>query len=66
MMREWLEENDKTNEAVRFCFPIDPTGATTGTNFNKINKATATMRSDGTMWLEVISKEIISLNFSLI
>lgn len=52
MMKEWLEKNEKTNDAQRFCFPLDTKNRPIDTNLNTITNATAKMRNDGTMWLE--------------
>jgi len=52
LMKEWLEKNDKTNDAVRFCFPLDLSKRPVGTNLNTITNATAKLRDDGTLWLE--------------
>lgn len=53
MMKEWLERNDKTNDAVRFVFPINlPKSAKTNVNLNTISNATSNLREDGTLWLQ--------------
>lgn len=62
LMKEWLEKNDKTNDAVRFCFPVDvQPGSKSGCNLNTMTNASATMQEDGTMWLEVNTCD--SLNY---
>lgn len=51
MMKDWLETNEKTNDAHRFCFPLDSEKRPLGTNLNTISNATAEMKTDGTMWI---------------
>ena len=53
LMKEWLQKNEKTNDAQRFCFPLDVANRPVGTNLNTLTNATATLREDGTLWLEV-------------
>ena len=53
MMKDWLETNEKTNDAHRFCFPLDSEKRPLGTNLNTISNATAEMKTDETMWITV-------------
>ena len=52
-MTDWLKENRETNMACRFIFPENVDGQPRNQNLNKFGEATAVLRDDGTVWMEV-------------
>ena len=53
LMTDWLKENRETNMACRFIFPENVDGQPRNQNLNKFGEATAVLRDDGTVWMEV-------------
>ena len=53
LMTDWLKENRETNMACRFIFPENVAGQPRNQNLNKFGEATAVLRDDGTVWMEV-------------
>ena len=52
-MTDWLKENRETNMACRFIFPENVDGKPRNQNLNQFGEATAVLRDDGTVWMEV-------------
>ena len=57
-MTDWLKENRETNMACRFVFPENVEGKPRNQNLNKFGEATAVLRDDGTVWMEVRFKKL--------
>ena len=52
-MTDWLKENRETNMACRFIFPENVEGKPKNQNLNEFGEATAVLRDDGIVWMEV-------------
>ena len=52
-MTDWLKENRETNMACRFIFPENVDGKPRNQNLNQFGEATAVLRDDGIVWMEV-------------
>ena len=55
-MTDWLKENRETNMACRFIFPENVDGKPKNQNLNEFGEATAVLRDDGIIWMEVSRK----------
>ena len=53
LMTDWLKENRETNMACRFIFPENIEGKPKNQNLNEFGEATAVLRDDGIVWMEV-------------
>ena len=53
LMTDWLKENRETNMACRFIFPENVQGKPKNQNLNEFGEATAVLRDDGIVWMEV-------------